>query len=215
MRDQVIQAVANDQRAKQQIEQHDRRRQMDDPARKTAPKDRPEQEAKDRQEDRHHQLPVPVRAQLVPEGAWEKRHQRFVGVPEVIEQPLPGRLGIIDEVFRGIGHGERARDHEVGRGKPEQNQDQQFANPAGDRPLEQPGCSLPVRRAARDIRIDRQGAEKGKQDNNDRCQGRQEAGGLERDGRLVCQTAEIVDADEAEDQEPGGLQGSCLAGGVI
>ena len=110
--------------------------------------------------------------------------------------------GIGDEVGRGVGGGERLRDHEVGGGKADQHEDDELGTPALEHPLDHPDRSDSVGRLASHVAVDRQGAEERDEHEHQRRQGGERAGPLEGDRGLVAEGAEVIDAAQAHDQQP-------------
>ena len=133
---QVAQSAGDNHGGEQHISGHYYHRQLYNPLPKAASKDRPEQETENREHDRDHHLSVPVSDHSLPDGMGHELFHRAVGGGQRIKSFLPCGLGMVDEVFRRIGHGKRFRDDEVGRGKTEQDENQQLAEPAVYRPFE-------------------------------------------------------------------------------
>ena len=123
------------------------------------------------------------------------------------------RERVVDDVLGRVGGRQRDRDHEVGGREPEQDQDQRLALPAGQQLLEQRDAALAVWAQRGDPPVDRQGAEQGQGDEDERRERRQDAGREERDARLVAERREVVDPGEAHDLPPGGGVGRCVSGG--
>ena len=110
---------------------------------------------------------------------------------------------------RGVGRGQRNRDDEAGRGKPQQRQHQRLALPLGEELFEDQDAALAVRAHGRDPVVHRQGAEQRQDDEHERRDRRERSGGQERDARLIGERREIVDAGEAHHLPPvGGVPGA-------
>ncbi len=176
-------------------------------AREAAPKQRPEDKADHGQQNGNDQLAVPVDADSFAERARQKVAGLFRAA-EVIERPLPLRIGIVNQMLGGVGDRQRARDDEIRGSEAQQYHDQQFAQPAGDQPFQQPDRSLAMRRAAGHVGIDRQRSQECQEHHDQRRQRRQVTGALKGNGRLVGQAAEVIDADQAENPRPRVLQQS-------
>ena len=126
-----------------------------------------------------------------------------VSADRMVEQSRHERVA--DDVRGGVGRRERDGDHEVGGGEPEQAEHEGLAAPARQQLLEHRDAALAVGAVLGDAPVDRQRAEERQQDEDERGDGREGAGGDERDARLVAERREVVDAREAHDLPPRGL----------
>ena len=113
------------------------------------------------------------------------------------------REGILHDVGGGIGRGERHGDDEIGGGEAEQDEDEGFAAPLRKEPLQHADAALAVGTGFGDAGVDRQGAEQGDQNQNQRGQRGEQAGGQKGDAGLVAERREVVDAGEAHHAPPG------------
>ena len=113
--------------------------------------------------------------------------------------------GIAEDVRRRIGGRQRDGDHEVGRGKPEQTEDERFALPARQQLLEHRDAALAVGAGLRDAVVDRQRAEQRQQHQDEGGERGEETGGEKRDAGLISERGEVVDAGQAHHLPPGSL----------
>ncbi len=125
------------------------------------------------------------------------------------------RQRILNEMRARIGRRQRDRDHEVGRSKAEQAQDDDLALPARKQFFENENAALPVRAHRRDAAVHRQRAEERQQDEDERGDRRERAGGDKRDAGLIGECREVIHAGEAHDFPPGGRMPGVLLRGWI
>ena len=113
-----------------------------------------------------------------------------------------GNERVADDVRGGVGGRQRDRDDEVRRGEAEQAQDEGLAFPARQQLLEHRDAAPAVRAGFRDPVVDRQRAEQGEEDDEERGERREEIGREEGDARLIPERGKIVDPREAHDLPP-------------
>ena len=156
---------------------------------------------KDDDEDRGdaHHLGVALEEHRPQEQQEHHRHDDLVVGPR---GGVPGEDRVADEMRRGIGGGERLRDHEVGGGKTDQHEDADLSLPAAHEPLNHPDRADAVGGLAGDVAVDGVGPEERHEDEDQRCEGGEGASPFEGDRRLVAEGAEVVDAAQAHDQPP-------------
>src|SRR5688500_1897837 len=100
---------------------------------------------------------------------------------------------ILEDVSCGIGRRQRHRDHEVSRGKAEEDEHDGLAAQSWEPLFETGDAALPVRAQSRAAAVNRQRAAEGDQHQNRGCEWREEAGREERDARLVAKSREVDD----------------------
>ena len=110
---------------------------------------------------------------------------------------------VLDDVGRGVGRRHGNGDYERGGGKSEQAQHQRLATPPWKPLLQHRHAALTERTQFGDAGIRRQRPEQRHQDQYERRQGRQKAGGDERDAWLISQRREVIDAGQAHHLPPG------------
>ena len=116
-------------------------------------------------------------------------------------EPVGGER-VLDGVRTRIRSAEGDGDHEVGRGEAQQHEHHELAAPPGQQLLEHGDRALAAVALARDAAVDREGAAEGHEHEHDRGDGAQQARGEGRDGGLVAEGREVVDAREAHDAPP-------------
>ena len=109
---------------------------------------------------------------------------------------------VLDRMRGRVRRRQGDRDHEVGRGEAEQHQDEQLAAPPGQQPLEHGDGTLTAVALLGHAPVDGERAEQREGHEHEGREGRDHPGGQERDGGLVAQGREVVDAGEAHDPQP-------------
>ena len=112
---------------------------------------------------------------------------------------------VLDQVRRGVRRRQRHGDHEVRRGKAQQDQDEQLSAPARHEPLKHRDGALAPVALARHAPVDGQSAQQGDGDEHEGRERRNHTRGERGDRRLVSQGGEIVDAGQAHHLPPGVL----------
>jgi len=127
------------------------------------------------------------------------QHQRDCDLLAV--QEMRGE-GVLDDVGGGVGGREGDGDDEVGGHEAEQGEDEELALPPPQQVLEHGDRAFAMRALAGDPAVDRQGPQQRQQDEDQRGDGREGAGGQGGDAGLVAQRGEIVDAGQAHHLPP-------------
>ncbi len=142
-------------------------------------------------------------AEALQEDRRQHRQQEQREQNRMIHPCRHERIG--DDVRGGVGCRERDGDDEVGRRKPEQHENEDFAAPPRQQFLEHRDAALAMRAVLRHATVNRQRAKEGEEDEDNGRDRRERARGQERDAGLVAERREIIDAGQAHDLPPGGL----------
>ena len=163
--------------------------------------DQERQPEEDDDEDRGdaHDLGVALEEHRPEEQEEHRRYDDLIVGPG---RGAPCEERIADEVRGGVGGGERLRDHEVGGGEANQDEDPDLSLPAAHEPLDHPDRADAVGGLAGDVAVDGVGPEECHEDEDERGERGERAGPFEGDRRLVAEGAEVVDATQAHDQPP-------------
>ena len=104
------------------------------------------------------------------------------------------RIGILDEVGRGVGGGQGDGDDEIGGREAEQREDEKLALPPGQQVFEHGDGAFAAGAFGGNAPVDRQCAEEGQEHEHEGRNWRERASGERGDAGLVAEGGKVVDA---------------------
>ncbi|SFV24380.1 hypothetical protein SAMN04487966_110139 [Micrococcus terreus] len=154
------------------------------------------QESGHQDDSQAHDLPEPTQEDQYQTEDQDQRDAQLVTFQSLRSE------GVLDQVRRGVRGREREGDHEVGDRKAQQDQDQQLAAPVGQQPLQHRDRALSMGGLPRHPAVHGQSGTQGDQHQHERGHRREQPGCQSRDGRLVAQRGEVVEAGQAHHLPP-------------